>query len=282
MSPRRVASSLDIPTVLTVHGQVEPWAWYGQGHAKTLKKNTYWKMIGRPVFRHVSLVHAITPLERQHLEPLFPNKEIIVIPNAVNLSEMTTESETESQVEKRILFLGRVHPVKRIDWLIKSFANARLSEKWRLVIAGPKEDENYLLSLYALVRSLGLDGQVSFVGSIYGEEKKDLIQTSWVVVVPSFSEVVGMVNLEAGAFETPSITTLETGLLDWEDGGGVLISGRDDDALRQALTSVSHWTLNERIERGRKSRQLVEQRYSMDKVGEQWLEVYNQLLEFRS
>ena len=38
------------------------------------------------------------------------------------------------------------------------------------------------------------------------------------VAVPSVSEVMGMVNLEAAACCTPTITAYETGLEDWEDG----------------------------------------------------------------
>ena len=65
---------------------------------------------------------------------------------------------------------------------------------------------------------------MEFLGPVYGAEKWALIQRAWAMIVPSYSEVVGMVNLEAALCSVPSITTYETGLTDWNEGGGDLNS----------------------------------------------------------
>jgi len=84
---------------------------------------------------------------------------------------------------------------------------------------------------------------------------------------------MGLVNLEAAAAQLPVVTTHETGLDDWEEGGGVLIHPRVEE-LSRALKRVFSWSENERQERGCKLRQLVERRYSWQAVGPQWLELY--------
>jgi len=276
---QRVAARLGLPTVLTVHGQVEPWAWYGQGRLKAWKKSLYWRLLGTKVLQSVSLVHAITPLEKQHLAPLFPAHDIIVIPNAVDLADFPRQTASGATPERIFLFLGRIHPIKRIDWLIESFAEAALPEEWRLTIAGPEEDAVHAKALRALAADLGVSDRVRFVGAVYGEEKIRLLRSAWALVVPSFSEVVGMVNLEAAACNTPSITTRETGLLDWEEGGGLLVSGQDDAALARALRGAAEWSLHERLRRGKRSRVLVAEKYSLDRVGGQWLDIYHRLGE---
>ncbi len=96
------------------------------------------------------------------------------------------------------------------------------------------------------------------------------------LTLPSHSDVVGMVNLEAAACRTPTITTHETGLWDWEAGGGLLIRPNESD-LRQALVRASSWSDTERVAQGEASRDLVKRRYSMDVVGEQWLTLYRDL-----
>jgi hypothetical protein len=74
---------------------------------------------------------------------------------------------------------------------------------------------------------------------------------------PSHSEAVGMVNLEAAAASIPVITTHNTGLYDWEVGGGILVQPQTEE-LTKALTQVFSWIQRERNERGRRLRQLVE------------------------
>ena len=80
-------------------------------------------------------------------------------------------------------------------------------------------------------------------------------------------------NLEAAALGVPVLTTHETGLWDWEAGGGVLVHPRVAD-LSRALTGIFAWSETERLDRGRQLRQLVENRYSWQAVGPQWLELY--------
>jgi glycosyltransferase involved in cell wall biosynthesis len=87
---------------------------------------------------------------------------------------------------------------------------------------------------------------------------------------------MGLVNLEAAAAGLPVVTTPETGLWDWQEGGGLLVPPRVED-WRRALQQVFAWSAEERRDRGRKLRQLVERRYSWPAVGPQWLELYSGL-----
>ncbi len=274
---QKVAHSLGVSTILSVHGMVEPWAWYGQGKLRTLKKNLYWHLLAKPVFSRVSVLHAITPLEQRHLSDLLPDKRIELIPNAIDLSEIDSQlSFSDRVLQKRILYVGRIHPKKGVDLLISAFISANLGSQWRLLIAGPEEDQNYLQLLKADAKKSELCDQIEFSGPIYEVEKYTCMMNSWVVVAPSYSEVVGMVNLESAGCYTPTLTSPQTGLLNWEEGGGILVEP-DRRLLSDALKTVAQWSVPERIQRGTRSRKFVEQLYSLTSVRAKWMSLYEEL-----
>ncbi len=274
---QKIATETGIPSVLTVHGMLEPWAWNGQGYLQRLKKKLYWKFIAKPIFQNVSVLHAITPLERDHLAALMPGKPIELIPNAVDLARVDLESpEYEVHLEKIVLFLGRIHPKKGVDLLIEAFISAQIGNDWRLVIVGPDEDKAYMSRLKRIVEVYGANSTIQFTGPVYGAEKNLWIKRAWIVVVPSHSEVIGMVNLEAAACGTPTITTYQTGLSDWQEGSGLLINPNKYE-LAQSLREVAGWSATVRCENGRKIRAFVSERYSLESVGKKWLRLYQRL-----
>ncbi len=122
-----------------------------------------------------------------------------------------------------------------------------------------------------------MEALISFTGPIFGAEKWQLYRHAWAFCAPSHSETVGLVNLEAAVARVPVVSTHETGLFDWEEGGGLLVHPRAEE-LAQALAQVLHWSESERNDRGRALRILVEKRYSWKAVGPQWLELYASLL----
>jgi glycosyltransferase involved in cell wall biosynthesis len=237
-----------------------------------------------PVFRHLPLIHAITASERDNLAQLFPGQRLEIIPNAVNLAEIdaalaSAAPDSAVKVEGRyLLFLGQLHPKKGVDLLIKAFSQIGQGTDFRLVIAGPDKSPEYTGKLKALARELGLSSpRLIFLGPIYGPGKWQLFRDAWAVCLPSHSETVGMVNLEAAAAATPVVTSHATGLFDWEEGGGLLIQPEVED-LSRGLRQVVSWNEAERFERGRRLRQMIEHRYSQEAVGPLWLDLYSELL----
>ena len=189
------------------------------------------------------------------------------------------DESSPSVDEPYLLFLGRLHPVKGIELLIEAFAKCirEIKRKFRLLIVGPESDPSYTAKLKSLVRLLGVEEKVIFLGPVFGpQEKLSLYRHAWAFCAPSQTEVMGLVNLEAASVELPVVTTHETGLWDWEEGGGLLVHPQVEE-LSRALKQVFSWSDSERRDRGRKLRQLVERRYSWQAVGPQWLELYASL-----
>ena len=277
----KIAHRSSIPCVLTTHGMLNPWLWNSQGTIKRVKKNLYWIIFAR-YFRKIDLLHAITPMEQATLKRLLPNVNIVRLPNTILMRSLENFSVNFLRPEKYFLFLGRITPVKALDVLVRAYKNAGLANSFRLLIVGPIDDEKYWLSICKYINDNALIDCITYLGPKFGADKDNIISNAWVCVVPSRVEAIGMVNLEAANLRCPSITSFETGLHDWEEGGGLLVKADSVSSCSEAIKSVGSWCLEERLRRGDQSFDLVAQKYNIRKISKHWNTVYDNLLMDKS
>lgn len=254
-----------IPFIVSAHGMYEPWLW----KKGTLKKNFYFFLLSKDVFKKAHSIHAITPSENKNLKKLFKNNTIKEIPNLISLPPSSTALKTNN--EKYLLYLGRLDKKKGIDILLRSFSKLN-NKKITLKIAGQIND--YKNELDILIENLKIRERVSFLGLVKGPQKQELIQNAFVMVAPSHSEVIGMVNLEGAILKTPVITTYQTGLNPlWSGNGGQLINPNEIE-LDSVLNDVLQWTNDERNENGKKLYDFVIENYSWQRRFSDWQELY--------
>lgn len=277
----KLATKYKVSFIISPHGMLEPWLMDAKkiGYIKFLKKIIYLKFVALPVFKKAKYIHAITLSEKQNLKKYFPANEIIIIPNAIDIEKVKkyVDYPNKNRLKKQILFLGRIHPIKGVDLLIRAFIKSEAhKDNWKLLIVGYKENLEYMKYLKNLSRSY--EKYIKFLDPIFDERKKyELYNSSWVTVLPSHSEVIGMVNLESAACFTPTITTYKTGLLDWEEGGNILIHPNVDDLVK-ALKLVISWSLEERIKRGLKVHNFIKLKYSAEATRKKWIDLYSNLI----
>ncbi len=253
-----------IPVVLSPHGMYQPWLW----KKGTLKKKIYFYFLSRKWFSKASIIHTIIPDETKNLKLYFSKNQFIEIPNLITVEN---DEAPILNTEKYILYLGRLNKTKGIDLLIRAFSKIE-NEHVKLKIAGGFNQ--YKNELELLVNSLNLANKVEFLGLVKNEYKNGLIRNSWVMVSPSYSDVIGMVNLEAASFKTPMITTYNTGLKEqWNTNGGKLIKP-DIEELKMALIEVLNWTFEERNENGSQLFKFVKEHYSWKSRLTDWKELY--------
>jgi len=265
----KIALKNKIPFVITPHGMYEPWLWT----KGTVKKKLYFKFLTSRLFSKSNVIHAITHNEKKNLRNLFPKNKIIEIPNLIDFNDYSNR-ETRQDNEKYILYLGRLHQVKGIEILIKAFYELE-DKKVILKIAGGFN--SYKIKLESLITELNLKNRVQFLGLVKGDEKLKLFRNAFVFVAPSYSEVIGMVNLEAATQKTPVITTFNTGLKhQWSDNGGILINPKKDD-LTIALMQVLDWNNRIRNEKGKKLFRFVKENYSWETKLKDWINLYSSL-----
>ncbi len=265
----KLAKSKNIPYVITPHGMLEPWH-LGE---KKLKKQIYLALFLNTLLKNSKIVHAITPIEKDNLFKLTNHKNIVEIPNLLHFSKLPANLNYNPD-EEYLLFLGRIHPKKGLDILIESMCKIQ-DKKIKLKIVGSEND--YSPELRKRCQELGLENRVEFVGGVFGDEKYRLYANAKAFVAPSYSEAVGMVNLEAAACKTPVITTYNTGINPgWNGNGGIMINPVLTE-LTDAINQVTSWSTNERDERGVNLSAYVYQNYSWEKKGHLWNDLYDML-----
>jgi glycosyltransferase involved in cell wall biosynthesis len=260
----KIASKRNIPFVLSPHGMYEPWLW----EDGKLKKKLYFNVVSRSAFAKARYLHAITPEEQKNLQKLFPKTEVVCIPNAIEIEEVVERQEPSRPY---FLFLGRIHPKKGLELLIDVFASLKTLD-FDLKIAGPENEHSKELQ-----RLAQQDSRIKFLGEVRGVDKKHLYRNAHAFVAPSYSEVVGMVNLEAAMMGTPVITTHQTGLLhEWDSKGGMLINPNFEE-LQSALQEVSKWDLKKRDLNGEHLRNFIIQEYSWKVNKPKWEALYTSM-----
>jgi glycosyltransferase involved in cell wall biosynthesis len=136
------------------------------------------------------------------------------------------------------LFVGSLSRTKGLDILLQAWPLVvELIPQAQLRVVG----EGPLLNpALAQVRSSGLQEKVSFLGALPQSEVRSQIDRAWLLVLPSRSEGMGRVLLEAMARGRPTVGTTVGGIPELVQDGhnGLLVPPHDANALAAALIKV--------------------------------------------
>jgi glycosyltransferase involved in cell wall biosynthesis len=198
------------PHVISPRGMLRPEAM--QRH-REMKSLAYWG-VERANLESAALLHATSDLEKCDLTQYGP--PVTVIPNGVAPSNATREAIAGFRARARlqdsdavVTFLGRLHPIKRLDLLADAFAIVhRANASARLVVAGPDEDSYRarVESRFAPVSSV-----TRWLGEVGSDDIAALLATSRLLVQCSDSESFGMSVAEALSAGVPVVVTKSSG-----------------------------------------------------------------------
>lgn len=171
-------------------------------------------------------------------------KPVFVFPTYTDLAsfrEPSTEivREVARQVGQRFfLYAGMLIYLKGVHHLIRAF-NAVVAKHpdVKLIIAGKGPAEG---SLKELVNRLGIDGCVHFVGHLDQQTLGAYTANSSALVLPSLTEGLGRVAIEAQLLERPVIASRVGGLPEIVSDGktGILFEPGDEEALTNAVIKM--------------------------------------------
>lgn len=270
------ARSEAIPYVVSLHGMLMPFA---RRH-KRLKKALAWRLYQHRDLKLASALHVTSDTERCFAEAWLTSAKWAEIPLGVDFGrEVSREGRQRapgSELQRRtVLFMGRLHPIKNLDNLIRAFGIA-LSNNWQLRIVGPDE-VGHAEHLMKLVRRLGLNETVSIEGPVFGAEKERLLNDVDLFVLPSFSENFGMVVAEALAANLPVVASagtpwsaIETHRCGWWVPPTL-------EGLLTAFRGVDEKSQDELIQMGARGRSFVERELSWKSTNNGLLELYTKM-----
>ena len=246
--------------------------------------------MGRWVTRTLRRANAVVSLNSELTAELvavgIDFARIHVIGNGVNcrkFSPPTVEERRRARARLGIppdgalvVFAGRLAEAKGIDFLLDAWRSIEQNvgtEQWTLVVAGSGlPGNNYRERGERALR------RAMFVGKV--PDVRPLLHAADVLVVPSLSEGLSNIVLEAMATGVPVVGTAIGGLREQVEDRitGLLVAPRDPDALVEALTTL----LREpdlRVKMGKAARMRVQQRYGLDLIVDAYEDLYGRLVD---
>ncbi len=211
----RIARISGVPYVIRPCGMLDPWSL----SQSKFKKRAYYAWRLRGMLDNASAVHFTTEIERDLARWwVHPNSRAIVEPNGIDTSEFEPLPPRGAFRDRRpaiggrriVLFLGRIHPKKGLELLLRAFARLR-PQNCVLVVAGP-DNIGYEARLRDLAIELSIADQVDFAGIQMEKERIEAFVDADLFVLPSHQENFGNTVIESLAAGTPVLISDQVNL----------------------------------------------------------------------
>lgn len=278
------ARAAGVPYIMRPAGVLDTW---GLRNKSRVVKALSLRLIEGPLLCAAAAVHFTTPLEQARAAELALPIRPIVLPTGVDMDASTEELLAEPpdapalEDKRMILYLARIHPIKRVDVLLRAYAALDKRQPTALVIAGDG-DAALVGHLKQLAAELGLERDVYWIGFAKGALKRWLLSRAALLVLPSASENFGMAVVEAMNAGRPVVVTTGCGLADFvsQHGAGLVIDG-SLEALRSALAELLG-NERRRVTMGEAGRAAAQRELSLDAFGARLEGLYRSVLAARA
>jgi len=227
------------------------------------------------VLKNADAVRAISKTTEKRALEFVPKEKIfpVLFPALFDV-DFFLEGKVKEPKETSAVFVGSLIGRKGVDYLLKALPGVvERFPKFKLYILGKGNKEG---ELKELAKKLGVEKNVKFLGQQPAGEVRDYIDRSRVLVLPSLSEGLGRIALEAMARGRPVIGSQVEGIRETvTKERGYPIPPRDSSAIAVTILNVLR---NKKIamKKGKTGRAYVKGRYSLEK----YVENHRRLFEF--
>jgi glycosyltransferase involved in cell wall biosynthesis len=202
--------------------------------------------------------------------------------NGIDAAELPPAPGTASEPGRgfRVLFAGRLDPIKGLKLGVRAFAKLGLSDPgamFEIIGSGEAETE-----VRELIRRLGLEGRIRLTPWMARDELMRRMRSCDVLLFPSFRDGGGAVVVEAMACAKPVIC-LDTGgpAFHVQDPWGIKVPPGDPASVVDGLAAALVRLAGDRALResmGRAARERVLSYYLWDTLGTRLAGIYSQVL----
>ena len=236
------------PYFIFPHGMLDPW--FKQRHPfKHLKKSFYWFWSEYKVLRDAKAVlftcEQERALARQSFWPYKVKEEVVgcgTVPPPLekgNARELFLNKYPHLRNRRLLLFLGRIHPKKGCELVIKAFMKiAKRNSDMHLVMAGP-DQIGWQKKLRRLCKRFNIDSNVTWTGLLSGDLKWAAFNAADVFILPSHQESFGIAVTEALSCGVPVLISNKVNI--WreieKDKAGFVAS----DNLQGVVVLLERW-----------------------------------------
>jgi glycosyltransferase involved in cell wall biosynthesis len=207
----------------------------------------------------------------------FHPQKIEIVPNIVGFRPLQETDKQAVNNKVTLLFLGRIGERKGIYDLLEVIAGEAdfFRRHCQLLVGGDGE----VNTLKKLIDQYKISDIVDYLGFVSGDQKKDILKSSDIYLLPSYNEGLPISILEALSYAKPIISTKVGGIPEIVCHGenGYLISPGDQPAMFQCLKELIQ-NPADRENMGRKSYEIVKEGYFPDKVLQKLNALYSSLI----
>jgi poly(glycerol-phosphate) alpha-glucosyltransferase len=270
------------PHIVSPHGMLDPWALRNSGWKKRLVSALYEKAN----LETAACLHALNQAEAVAIREYGLSAPICVIPNGVEPPPADAEpppvpwwAKAAPHV-KTLLYLGRLHPKKGLPKVLTAWSRLdhATREGWRLLVAG--WDENgHQTSLRRLAAALNIEASVTFPGPLFDKDKKAAYYHSHAFILPSVSEGLPVVVLEAWSYGKPVLMTPQCNLPEGFEAAAAIRIEPDEQNIQEALRVLMTMSDSEREQMGANGLALAKRRFSWPAIAGEMANVYRWLSE---
>jgi len=310
---RRIAETKRVPMLISPHGMLEPWA---LNHA-SWKKWFARHLFENRNLRTAVCLHALSKTEALDMRDYGLLNPICIIPNGIDpppqLEPVVLENEISYLIpivgnRKLLLYLGRLHPKKGLKQLIHAWSLVQnnqngLADNWVLGIAG-WDQNGHEMELKQLCSEVGLNSyqirtnistkeiileerlsdslrniSVLFLGPQFGNSKAALYSYCNAFILPSYSEGIPLVLLEAWMYSKPLLMTPACNLSIGLKAKAALPIETSVESVAAGLSQLFVMSDTERDEMGQRGRELVKTNFTWAKIAEEMHTVYQWILD---
>jgi len=282
IAPIIVKRKCEIPIILT--SSVLPgYSWfYGKRFVDAVAK-MYTFSIGKKILNSYDRIVLLHSRGLEEVERFGVSKErLCVVPNGVDVEIFSRSSDIDqlraklslNNDEKILLFVGRLAKVKRVEILI-ALTKSLIKEGFRLktILVGDGPDRKLYERLARPIKN-----NVIFIGQVPHTEIAKYYSMADVFVLPSLSEGLPQVLLEASATGKPCVATRVNGTSD------IIMHGKTGYLVERWNTEAYHDYVKVLLEDDQLSKkmgsmavQFVKENFSWDVVIDKYEKIYENI-----
>jgi glycosyltransferase involved in cell wall biosynthesis len=273
------------PYVVFTHGMLDPW--FGRFKLKAALKRLYFAALERHALRHAEAVLFTTYAERDgamlSTGQGFDNARILPLgsrepPQDSAAKQQAFEAAVPEIIGQRyLLFMGRLHPKKGLDLLLRAFARvAAEMPELHLVIAGP-DGHGTTARIAQDIVDAGVFGRVHLAGMLQGTARWGAIRGAEAFVLPSHQENFGLAVTEAMACGVPVLISDKVEI--WPEiqrSGAGFVEADTAEGTERLLRRFLALSDPERQAMGRSAREAFQRNFHIERTARGLLRILNE------
>jgi glycosyltransferase involved in cell wall biosynthesis len=271
------------PVIITEHGvALRELFLYYNGYTYDEASKVMMKVIATNIVKTLySIADVVAPVCEANTvwerELGVPREKIRVIYNGIDTNRFRPMSVERKSDRPTVVFVGRIEIFKDLVSLITAIALVKRQIPDVLcLIYGEGGDLDYCRACLSAVKTLGVQGNVRFMGKTKEPEKA--YNAGDVVAMSSVTEAFPFAAIEAMACAKPVVATDVGGTREALEGCGVLVRSRNSADLAKGIVRLLR-DRELRLRLGEAALRTARERFELSNSANQYRRLYEELLE---